>query len=255
LTRCFVIKAWPENVVSVSFLKNGTFMRTAKVKSGSSRYLFSLATLVVFSAGVLYAGATHAQVYRIVGADGKVTFSDTPPPASGNKKASATGTAGSSSSGGAAIASLPFELRQVATKYPVTIYTGDNCGPCVSGRSMLTSRGVPFAEKTVTTSEDAQALQRISSEASLPILTIGSQQLKGFSDAEWTQFLDAAGFPKSSTLPSGYRQAAATPLVTVAPVAAAVPAAARAPVSPAAVAAPAPTPVASPKTNPAGIRF
>lgn len=189
--------------------------------------------------------AQAQQVYRIVGPDGKITFSDQPPPASTNARV----TASSSDAGrAAATASLPFELRRVATQYPVTLYSGDNCGPCATARSLLTARGIPFSEKTVTTNDDVQALQRLSGDTSLPFATIGSQQLKGFSDAEWTQFLDAAGYPKSSALPPNYRQTPATPMVTVAapPVAAARPAAP--PVTP--VSPPAPEP-----SNPAGIRF
>jgi hypothetical protein len=80
---------------------------------------------------------------------------------------------------------------------------------------LLTSRGVPFNERTVTTAEDAEALQRLAGESSLPFLTIGGQRLKGFSDSEWTQFLDAAGYPKTSALPSGYRNGLSGPLVVV----------------------------------------
>lgn len=216
----------------------------------------SLHTLVLVAAGLLPLTASAQQVFRIVGPDGKVTFSDKPPPASTNARVTATSADGSR---GAAAASLPFELRKVAGQYPVTLYTGDNCGPCDSARSMLTTRGIPFAEKTVKTNDDTQALQRMSGESVLPFATIGSQQLKGFSDAEWTQFLDAAGYPKSSVLPASYRQAAATPLVTVSAPAVPGPAAqsgtARA--AGAAAPAPAPVPVAPGPTadNPAGIRF
>ncbi len=116
---------------------------------------------------------------------------------------------------------------------------------------MLTTRGVPFAEKTVITSEDSQALQRISGDNALPFATIGGQQLKGFSDSEWTQFLNAAGYPAASVLPANYRQPPATPLVavTTAPNAASNNAAAPArPAAPPAQEAPA-------SGNPAGIRF
>jgi glutaredoxin len=207
---------------------------------------FSIKSIVACALLMGVAALSTAQpVYRIVGPDGKVTFSDKPPAETNAKVTTASGAAG----GGAASSSLPFELRQVAQKYPVTLYTGDNCGPCQSARSMLITRGIPFSEKTVTTVEDSQALQRLSGENSLPFATIGGQQLKGFSDAEWTQFLNAAGYPASSTLPSTYRQPAATPLVTVA----AAPAA-TAPAAPARAAAPAPQPAPAP-ANPSGIRF
>lgn len=212
----------------------------------SRTQLFSLKIIAACALLLCAAATSTAQpVYRIVGPDGKVTFSDKPPAETNAKVTAATGASG----GGVASTSLPFELRQVAQKYPVTLYTGDNCGPCQSARAMLITRGVPFAEKTVTTVEDSQALLRLSGDNSLPFATIGGQQLKGFSDAEWTQFLNAAGYPAASTLPSNYRQPPATPLVTVA----AAPAA-TAPAAPARAAAPAPQPAPAP-TNPSGIRF
>lgn len=150
-------------------------------------------------------------VYRIVGPDGKVTFSDKPPVTASNVSAIEAGGKASGSNGPA----LPFELRQVVGKYPVTLYTASNCAPCGSGRALLTGRGIPVTEKTVNTAEDAQALQRISGENSLPFLTIGGQQIRGFSDPEWTQYLDAAGYPKASVLPPQYRRPAATALVAI----------------------------------------
>ncbi|MBS7806345.1 glutaredoxin family protein [Variovorax sp. PCZ-1] len=184
------------------------------------------------------------QLYRIVGPDGRVTFSDQPPPPSANAKVT-TGRGGSfsDSAGGAA---LPFELRSVVQRFPVTLYTGKDCNPCDAGRNMLRNRGIPFTERTVESNDDFEALKRLSGASSLPLATVGSQQMKGFSDAEWTQFLDAAGYPKTSQLPTGYRNPAPSPMVArVAP----APAAAAAP-------APAPTPAAAPApSNPAGIRF
>lgn len=188
-----------------------------------------------------------AQVYRIIGPDGKVTFSDQPPPASSGAKAGPaavtplTGTAGGN-------ASLPFELRQVASRYPVTLYTSTDCVPCGSARAFLASRGVPFTEKSVSTNEDIAALQGMSGANSLPFLTIGAHQIRGYSDSEWTQYLNAAGYPRTSQLPPSYRQPAATPLVaTAAPKAA--------PTAAAPVQAPTfsqPTPRGD---NPAGIQF
>jgi len=210
----------------------------------------SVFTIKFIAACALFAGFTAVSVaqpvYRIVGPDGRVTFSDKPPAESNARVTTAAGASG----GAVASSSLPFELRQVAQKFPVTLYTGENCSPCQSARSMLTTRGVPFAEKTVTTVEDSQALQRLSGESSLPFATIGGQQLKGFSDAEWTQFLNAAGYPATSVLPSSYRQSAATPMVAVA----AAPGATAVAESPVRAAAPAPLPAPA-AANPSGIRF
>ena len=215
--------------------------------------LLTTAAAVLATAGWLTPAVNAQQVYRIVGPDGKVSFSDQPPPAASNAKTTAS-TGGSGTKSGAEGGALPYELRQIASKYPVTIYTGESCGPCGLARTLLAGRGVPFTEKTITSPEDIKALQRLSGDASLPFATIGGQQLNGFSDVEWTQFLNAAGYPAASKLPANYRQPAATPLVSMAaapsttPAAANTAAAAAAPVRPAA-------PPATSANNPAGIKF
>lgn len=193
-----------------------------------------------------------AQVYRIVGPDGKVTFSDQPPPAPGAQAARAPSGGGNVAASGSA--SLPYELRTVASRYPVTLYTSNDCGPCNSARVFLNSRGIPFSERTVSTNDDAAALRRLSGEVRVPFLTLGSQQLRGYSETEWSQYLDAAGYPKTSKLPSGYRNPPAAPLVAQqqaparqAQQAEAEPAQDQASSSPA--------PVEPPPSNPAGIRF
>lgn len=186
-------------------------------------------------------------VYRIVGPDGRVTYSDQPPPAdTKSRPAGATGAASNAASGG----QLPYELRQVTSRYPVTLYTSKECAPCNSGRNLLNARGIPYTEKTITTAQDAEALKRLNSDGSMPFLTIGGQQIKGYSDSEWSQYLDAAGYPKQSQLPSSYQRPAPSPLVAVKPVEVAT-SKSTAP----AAAGPAAVPVAPPVTNPAGIRF
>jgi glutaredoxin len=103
--------------------------------------------------------AVQAQsVYRIVGPDGKVTFSDIPPVSTTGK---ATPTVNLLQSGQAEQSNLPLEVRQVAAKFPVTLYVGNGCAPCDSGRNLLSNRGIPFTEKTVSTAEDAQAFQKL----------------------------------------------------------------------------------------------
>ncbi|MDQ7954665.1 MAG: glutaredoxin family protein [Rhodocyclaceae bacterium] len=197
---------------------------------------------------LLAAGAASAQsLYRNVDANGRVTYTDRPPAA--NAQPAPVGRSGSGTAG--ASAQLPFELRQIVQRYPVTLYTGDDCAPCTTGRQLLQTRGIPFDERTVKSSEDIAALERLSGRNGLPLLTIGSQQLKGYSDTEWSQYLDAAGYPKSVQLPAGYRNPPAQPLVAqqAAP-AAQAPAPAGVQPPPATPAPDAPTP-----SNPAGIRF
>jgi glutaredoxin len=223
--------------------KNDALKRTA-----TSLLALALAALLL---GTVQSASAQA-VYRVVGPDGKVTFTDrmpTAPVASGAPAGAAQAAAAANSLGNP---SLPFELQQVVSRYPVVLYTGSDCVPCGAGRALLASRGVVFSEKTVTTAEDAAALQRLSGTNSLPAISIGSQQISGFSDVEWAQYLDAAGYPKMSRLPRGYRQAAATPLVAATPALAEK----AAPLPPPSAAVPATAGVAPDNgSNPAGIRF
>ena len=174
--------------------------------------MFSQAAVSGIFCGIVLLGCAAADaqaqpVYRIVGPDGKVTFSDKPP-----QEAKTPSAPVSTAKPTDARSGLPYELQQLANKYPVTLYSASGCSPCDQGRALLTKRGVPFTEKTVNTNEDLVAFKRVSTEGALPLLTIGGQSIKGYSDGEWTSYLDAAGYPKQSALPPSYRQAAAEPL-------------------------------------------
>lgn len=189
-------------------------------------------------------GASAQTVYRSVDANGRVTFSDLPPSGASQVMPQSTAREGASPN-----ATLPYALRTVVGKYPVTLYTSDDCAPCDEGRNLLRARGIPFAEKTVTKPEDVESLKRLSQTTSLPLLTVGTHQLKGFAAAEWQQYLSFAGYPQTSQLPATYRNPAPAPLVALqAPVTPAAPASAPQPTVPA-VRLPPPPP------NPAGIRF
>lgn len=213
---------------------------------------FARSLLAAGSMGLLTMAGTAAfdahaqQIFRIVEPNGRITFSDQAPVDVATRASAAKAIPLPGAPGGSDSSTLPFELRQAATRFPVTLYTSPDCAPCSSGRALLANRGVPFGEKTVVSNADIDALQRMAGAASLPFLTIGGQQIKGFSDAEWNQFLDAAGYPKTSQLPTGYVRSPAAPLV-----AAQVPQPPR-PAPSADAAPPSPPPAAD---NPAGIHF
>ncbi|MEX8194206.1 glutaredoxin domain-containing protein [Comamonas guangdongensis] len=197
------------------------------------------------------AGAQAQTVYRVVGADGKVTFTDRP--ANQGAQASADTAGSASAAGSSANAQLPYELRQIANRYPVLLYSAKDCQPCEEARSFLRGRGIPFGERTVESNADIAALKKLSGQDSLPFATIGNQHLKGFGEDSWNQYLNAAGYPARSQLPASYRAPAPRPLTTAAPAAPAEPAkAAERQSAPAAGTLPPGTPTPS---NPAGLRF
>ncbi len=156
--------------------------------------------------GIAVAGTAAAQ-YKSIGPDGRVTYSDVAPPAGARvveqKKPNGAGTS---------TVPLPFELQQVATKYPVTLYTGDRCAPCEQARNYLRARGVPFVEKTVTSDDDIALFKRQSPDGTAPVIAVGGRRSVGFSQVAWAGLLDNAGYPAVAALPRDYQNPAPTPL-------------------------------------------
>jgi len=180
--------------------------------------------------------SVQAQVYKWVDADGKITYSDVPPP----KTAVKVETKSFSSSDTSNVA-LPFELAQAAKSMPVVLYTADSCVPCNDGRNFLKQNGIPFSEKTVASNADQEKLHAISGGSQLPFLLIGRTKMTGYSFSEWRASLSQAGYPESSMLPADYQYPAPQPAAPVA----AVTKNNNAPTAP----APAPTPTAQPQDS------
>jgi glutaredoxin len=171
-------------------------------------------------------------LYKIIGPDGRITYSDQAPAGTSARVTALTGdgraaSAAPAASGASASAratnptnaatgpqsALPTDLRGLVSRYPVTLYAASDCAPCTTGRNLLRQRGIPFSEKIVDSDDDVDAMSRITGARTLPALTVGKQALRGYAEADWTEFLDAAGYPRESHLPRGYVASPATPLV------------------------------------------
>ncbi len=162
---------------------------------------------------LLCAGSASAQMYKWVDANGKTHFTDTPPPASA-KPAAVTG---SSAGNTATLVNLPYALAVPARNHPVTLYTASACAGCDAGRNYLRGRGIPFAEKTVTTEADIANLKAAGGDGSLPYIAVGSAKMAGFEAAAWDNMLKVANYPATKVLPASYKYPAA---VAAAPAAA-----------------------------------
>ncbi len=194
-----------------------------------------------------------AAQYKIVSPDGSVTYTDRPPADTSLNVTPLNRTSGARAAATQVTPNLPVELRQLAQRYPVTIYTAAECSACDAGRQWLGQRGVPYRERLIATEQDAQMLNSLVGGRSVPALTIGAQPVRGFSETDWQAYLDAAGYPRESKLPRGWQPPAATPLAEATP--RPVASAASAP-APARRAAPSRTP--APAADPApegGLRF
>ncbi|MET3105303.1 glutaredoxin [Oxalobacteraceae bacterium GrIS 2.11] len=154
--------------------------------------------------------SVQAQVYKWVDANGKVTYSDTPPP----KNVTNVETRSFSSSEESGVA-LPFELAKAVKSAPVTMYISTPCPICDEARNFLKQNGIPYSEKTVTTNADIEKLNKLSGGNQLPFLLIGKIKLIGYNFPTWRSSLSLAGYPDSNILPSDYQYPAPQPAAPV----------------------------------------
>ncbi|MDH4060129.1 MAG: glutaredoxin family protein [Aquincola sp.] len=197
---------------------------------------------LLLGALVLAASPAHA-LFKVVGPDGRVTYTDRPPNSADGKLQSVN-----RDGGGVSEAALPFALRQIVARFPVTLYTTSNCEPCGVARASLVRRGVPFSERIAEAQEDREAWTRLIGGPEAPALRVGGQVLRGFNPSTWDETLDLAGYPKQSLLPASWQPPTAVPLVDRK-------ASAGPNLTPQSLpASPAPAQV-DPRSNPAGIRF
>lgn len=129
--------------------------------------------------------------YRWVDEKGQTQYSDRPPPQSIKKfeERKLQPNRGD--------AQLPFVTRKAANTFPVTLYTGRECGkPCDEGRALLTKRGIPFSETRLETSDDVAAFKtRFNKDPVAPTLTVGKEMETGYAASAWDRLLNDAGYP------------------------------------------------------------
>lgn len=181
------------------------------------RQLGFACVLIVGGTGALVLSpAASAQMYKWVGANGKIVYSDTPPPANAKK----LGTKALENTANASNVRLPTELAAAVAKNPVTFYSAANCGVCNEARNMLKQNGIPFVEKVIKSPEDVEKLKQVSGDTQIPLMLINKSKFSGFEAIEWRTALSSAGYPETSMLPKEYRYPepeSAAPTVASAP--------------------------------------
>jgi len=155
---------------------------------------------VLFVTGITLAvlcSAVHAQMYRWVDKDGRVHYTQTPPPADAKGVQKMSG-AGSASTGPAASTDLPYATQVAAKNSPVTLYTTPDCGaPCDQARALLVRRGVPFREISVQDQKAIDEVTNLAGNPQVPLLIVGAQKQAGFLEEAYDSLLTAAGYPAS----------------------------------------------------------
>lgn len=138
--------------------------------------------------------AQSASLYRWVDTEGKVHYTEQPPPPSAARKVEEKnlGTPAADDS------RLPYASRLAAKNFPVTLYNSECGEPCTKAREHLTKRGVPFHEKDAGTPEVQAELKKLVGTLGVPVLAVGTvTRLKGYEPGAWNAALDEVGYPKS----------------------------------------------------------
>ena len=140
------------------------------------------------------ASTANAQaVYRWVDADGRVQYSDTPPPP-GTKGVQEKNVSGSSIQNN----ELSLVAQDAQKKNPVTIYVSECGESCDAAKAYLGKRGIPHTVVDPTrTIELNKKFKEETGGTVVPVIKIGEKRLSGWSESAWSSALDAAGYPKT----------------------------------------------------------
>src|SRR5690349_3708745 len=138
------------------------------------------------------AAAQTQQVYRYVDAEGRVVYSDKPPPADArDAQAKRIGRNTIETS------SLSYASVLAQERYPVTLYTF-GCGlVCDTAAGLLNKRGIPHTVIDVGQNDGAEKLKRLTGGLDAPALQVGDQYTTGYNESRWQNMLTDAGYPQT----------------------------------------------------------
>lgn len=170
----------------------------------------TLALLAVIAATP--ATAQTQQVYRYVDAEGRVVYSDRPPPP--NARDAQAKRIGQNT---IETSALSYSEAMAQERFPVTLYTF-GCGTvCDTAAALLNKRGVPHTVVDVSQNDGAEKLKRLTGGLDAPALQVGDQYATGFSEGRWQTMLTDAGYPQTPpprTAPVGRAPAPETTTAT-----------------------------------------
>ncbi len=118
---------------------------------------------------LLLALPASAGVYKWTDAQGRIQYSDTPPPAARVTQLKLQSYTG------------PVQVsRAVGADSGVTIYTTEWCGVCKRAKAFLKQNGVPFREWDVEKTDYGSVKFKQLGGSGVPLITVGSEKMMGF---------------------------------------------------------------------------
>ncbi len=142
---------------------------------------------------VVSAAVCAQAVYRWTDANGRVIYSDQPPPP-GAKDASERNVKGNSIQNNEA----SLAAADAQKKSPVTLYVSECGESCDQAKGYLNKRGIPHS--VIDPTRSAELNKKFKDETGgsvVPVLKIGERRLSGWSESNWASALDTAGYPKT----------------------------------------------------------
>lgn len=132
--------------------------------------------------------ASAQQIHRWVDADGRVQYSDKPPPGVKsrpvesriNSYTGAPQVSGTASAG--------------ATRPEIKMYATDWCGYCRKARDYFARNRIRYTELDVEKSPAARDEYQRMGARGVPVILVGTQRMNGYSEERLAQMLKAAGY-------------------------------------------------------------
>jgi glutaredoxin len=162
----------------------------ANPERGSAVKIARCAILVLWSAAAATTAAAET-LYKSVGPDGRVVYSDRPP-ADGRIEKTMTFENLPSSPLPASTASYVDQLRKMNSPPPsnvatsgIVLYSAAWCGYCKQAKAYLARKGIPYQEFDVDTKNGMAAYAQAGGRRGVPLLFANGQRVQGFSPAAY----------------------------------------------------------------------
>jgi glutaredoxin len=131
--------------------------------------------------------AGHAEVYKLIGPDGKVTYTDSHSEGGNSTKVEVVKI--DSYAGPAEVSSV----GDLAASRKVTIFTTEWCGVCRKAKSYMAGHGIAYDELDIEKSQFARTEFDQLGGRAVPVILIGKEKMTGFSPAKFEAMLIDAG--------------------------------------------------------------
>jgi glutaredoxin len=136
--------------------------------------------------------ASAQQIHRWVDADGRVRYSDKPPPGVASRPVEARIN---SYSGTPVVSGAPSPAAKEGQPRPeIRMFATDWCPYCKKAQAFFAQQGIRYTHVDIEKSDAARAEYQRLGGRGVPVILVGTQRMNGFSQERLAQMLKAAGY-------------------------------------------------------------